>query len=54
MPKKLVFRVPFLAPGSYTLKVVTWFSSSVHLLKEPRTITYEFPLVLREPEPPAP
>ncbi|MDR0784727.1 MAG: DUF4469 domain-containing protein [Treponema sp.] len=43
-PKKLIFRVPALADGTYTLKVVTRFSVSQRLLNEPRTITYELPL----------
>ncbi|MDR2798811.1 MAG: DUF4469 domain-containing protein [Treponema sp.] len=46
MPKKLVFRVPSLAPGSYTLKVVTRYSHGAQLLKDPRSIVYEFPLTL--------
>jgi hypothetical protein len=49
MPKKLVFRVPPLTPGSYTLKLLTRFSNAGTLLNEPRTITYEFPLVLAQP-----
>jgi hypothetical protein len=52
-PKKLVFRVPALNPGEYTLKVRTRFSNAQHLLKEPRTIRYEFPLRVPQPEPPA-
>ncbi|MDR0374149.1 MAG: DUF4469 domain-containing protein [Treponema sp.] len=46
LPKKLVFRVPALAAGAYTLKVVTRFSSSSTLLQHPRSITYEFPLTV--------
>ncbi|MDR2194566.1 MAG: DUF4469 domain-containing protein [Treponema sp.] len=53
LPKKLVFRVPSLAPGSYTLKVVTRFSNAQHLLNESRTITYEFPLIVPSPQPPS-
>ncbi|MDR0644086.1 MAG: DUF4469 domain-containing protein [Treponema sp.] len=45
-PKKLLFRVPALADGLYTLKVVTRFSKSSVLLHEPRTITYDFPLTV--------
>jgi hypothetical protein len=52
LPKKLVFRIPLLLPGSYTLKVTTRFSTAQHLLLEPRTISYEFPLVVPNPEPP--
>jgi hypothetical protein len=46
LPKRLVFRVPPLPSGSYTLKVLTRFSSGYHVLNEPRVITYEFPLVI--------
>ena len=49
MPKKLVFRVPSLAPGSYTLKIVTRFSNASTLLNQPRAIIYEFPLVPAQP-----
>ena len=52
LPKKLVFRVPPLPAGSYSLKVVTRFSSASHLLNEPRAITYEFPLVIPQPQSP--
>ena len=53
LPKKLVFRVPLLPAGSYSLKVVTRFSNAQHLLNEPRTIIYEFPLVIPQPAPPS-
>jgi hypothetical protein len=43
-PKKLLFRVPALADGVYTLKVVTRFSNSTTLVHDPRVIIYEFPL----------
>ncbi|MDR2536872.1 MAG: DUF4469 domain-containing protein [Treponema sp.] len=49
LPKKLVFRIPLLPAGSYSLKVVTRFSKSNVLLQEPRTITYEFPLTVQTP-----
>jgi hypothetical protein len=52
-PKKLVFRVPSLNPGTYTLKVRTRFSTTQHLLNEPRTITYDFPLTVPKPASPA-
>lgn len=39
-PKKLLIRVPALAPGQYTLRVVTRFSNGSTLLTEPRTIEY--------------
>jgi hypothetical protein len=49
LPKKLLFRAPALSAGVYTLKVVTRFStSSKTVLNEPRTITYEFPLTVRQ------
>jgi hypothetical protein len=51
IPKKLIFRVPSLAPGMYTLKVVTRFSHSKYELKEPRVITCEFPLTVQSPAP---
>ncbi len=40
-PKTLLARVPDLAAGSYTLRVVTKFSNSAVMLKEPRSIEYE-------------
>jgi hypothetical protein len=43
-PKKLIFRVPPLADGVWTLKVATRFSNSKQLLNSPRSIVYEFPL----------
>jgi hypothetical protein len=43
-PKKVVCRVPALGAGSYTLKIVTRFSQSTTLLKQPRTIMYELTL----------
>ncbi|MDR2634113.1 MAG: DUF4469 domain-containing protein [Treponema sp.] len=48
-PKKLLFRVPALAAGVYTLKVVTRFSNSTTLVREPRAISYEFPLTVGTP-----
>jgi hypothetical protein len=45
-PKKVICTVPALAPGEYTLQIVTRFSSSSQLLKEPRTITYGLPLTV--------
>jgi hypothetical protein len=39
-PKKLLFRVPALAAGTYTLKVVTRYSNSSTLLQEARTVVY--------------
>lgn len=39
-PKTIVARVPALPTGDYTLRVVTRFSSSSQLIKDPRTIEY--------------
>jgi hypothetical protein len=39
-PKELIVECPALAAGTYTLKVVTMFSTQGTLLKTPRTITY--------------
>jgi hypothetical protein len=50
-PKKLIFRVPSLTPGVYTLKVVTRFTKSQYELREPRTVTCEFPLTVQNPAP---
>lgn len=44
-PKTILARVPGDLPsGTYTLRIVTQFSSSSVLLKEPRTIDYDRPL----------
>lgn len=40
-PKALIARVPNLPAGKYTLRIVTRFSNSSTLLKEPRIIEYE-------------
>jgi hypothetical protein len=40
-PKKLIVRVPALAPGQYTLRIATRFSSSNTFLTEPRIIEYD-------------
>ena len=46
-PSRIIARVPAtLEPGVYTLRIVTQFSNSVVLLKEPRTLEYEQPLVV--------
>ena len=46
-PKCLLARVPSdLADGQYTLRIVTQFSNTTTLLKEPRTIEYERPLTV--------
>ena len=42
---RIIARVPAeLVPGAYTLRIVTQFSNSTQLLKEPRTLEYELPL----------
>ena len=46
-PKTLLARVPAdLTDGKYTLRIVTQFSNTTTLLKEPRTIEYERPLIV--------
>jgi len=45
-PKRLIARVPALAPGQYTLRVVTRFSSGSNMLKEQRVIDYDQLLVV--------
>ncbi len=47
-PSRIIARVPAtLEPGSYTLRIVTQYTNSGStLLKEPRTIEYELPLVV--------
>jgi hypothetical protein len=45
-PKRLLARVPALPAGQYTLRVVTRFASSAHLLKEPREIEYDRLLIV--------
>jgi hypothetical protein len=50
-PKKLVFRVPPLAEGAYTLKVVTRYTHGAQLLNDPRSLVYEFPLTVKSPQP---
>ncbi|MDR1220774.1 MAG: DUF4469 domain-containing protein [Treponema sp.] len=46
LPKKLIVRVPALAAGSYTLKIITRFSSAKTLVQDPRAITYALPLAV--------
>lgn len=43
-PKQIICRVPALAVGEYTLKVVTRFTCGATLLNDPRTIVYELPI----------
>ena len=46
-PSRIIARVPAtITPGSYTLRIVTQFSHASMLLKEPRTLEYELPLVV--------
>jgi hypothetical protein len=45
-PKELIVECPALAAGSYTLTVVTMFTTGKTLLKEPRTIEYALPLTV--------
>jgi hypothetical protein len=45
-PKKLLARVPDLPAGQYILRVVTQFTAGATLLKEPRVIEYDRPLVI--------
>jgi hypothetical protein len=45
-PKRIIVNVPALAAGTYTLKIVTRYSNSSTLLKEPRTIVYRLPLTV--------
>ena len=47
-PSSIIARVPAtITPGSYTLRIVTQYTNSGStLLKEPRTIEYELPLVV--------
>lgn len=45
-PSLVIVRVPNLADGEYTLRIVTRFSQSNVLLKEPRVLNYEYKLVV--------
>jgi hypothetical protein len=45
-PKKILARVPELPAGQYTLRIVTRFTTGATLLKEPRVIDYDKPLVV--------
>ena len=47
-PSRIIARVPAtLQPGAYTLRIVTQYTNSGStLLKEPRTIEYELPLLV--------
>ena len=48
-PGKIIARVPALADGSYTLRIVTQYSTSSHQLKEARTLEYKKPLFVGDP-----
>lgn len=51
-PKCILARVPAeLTGGTYTLRIVTQFSNTSTMLKEPRTIEYELPLTVAEDRP---
>lgn len=45
-PSQVILRVPALADGEYTLRIVTRFSQSSVMLKELRTLTYDSKLVV--------
>ena len=40
-PSELIILIPALATGTYTLEIVTQFSSGTSLLKEPRTASFD-------------
>ncbi|WP_259323187.1 DUF4469 domain-containing protein, partial [Parabacteroides gordonii] len=44
-PSKVLARVPALADGSYTLRIVTQFSTNTEL-KNPRTLEYKDKLIV--------
>ena len=48
-PGKIIARVPALADGSYTLRIVTQYSTNKQLLKEPRTLEYKKLLLVGYP-----
>jgi len=46
-PSQITFIVPTdLAAGEYRVKVTTQYSTSKHLLKDPRTVIFNFPLTV--------
>jgi len=45
-PKKIIARVPELPAGQYTLRIATRFTAGTTMLKEPRVIEYDRPLVI--------
>ena len=48
-PGKIIARVPALADGSYTLRIVTQYSTGRHQLKEARTLEYKKLLLVGDP-----
>jgi hypothetical protein len=50
-PKKIICRLPLsVTDGTYTLKIVTQYTSGTTMLKTPRTILYELPLTAVTPQ----
>lgn len=45
-PSKILARVPSLAKGSYTLRIVTQYSTNKQTLKEARVLDYKKPLMV--------
>lgn len=45
-PSRIIARVPALADGKYTLRIVTQYSRGTTLLKSPRTIEFKIPLTV--------
>ncbi|MDR1094924.1 MAG: DUF4469 domain-containing protein [Spirochaetaceae bacterium] len=50
---KIIGKIPDLAPGAYTLEIVTQFSGGGKLLQEPRTIIFPEELTVPDEERPA-
>jgi hypothetical protein len=46
--RRVVCRVPTLAPGAYLLKIMTSYGGSSTMLKKPRTVVYELPLKVKD------
>jgi hypothetical protein len=45
-PRKIICRVPPAGSGAYKLRIITRFSQGSELLKQPRVIDYELPLMV--------
>jgi len=45
-PSRIIARVPALADGKYTLRIVTQYAQGTTLLKAPRTIEHRQPLIV--------